>query len=162
MPTILDPGNTGSSYNVNPNDDLGYTYPNKVDLRPGLIIIDDLEDSESVRSEEQRAKRKSWLFADVLNSIDRSKKDWRIIVIGTLLHEDSILANLMEDRDWEHVHLALCNDRFESNWPDFMSNMEVLKLADSFRRQGLIDDFYKPAHQTQQELLLFQQYPQVV
>jgi len=118
----------------------GILYKNS---RPGLIIIDDLEDSESVRSEEQRAKRKSWLFADVLNSIDRSKKDWRIIVIGTLLHEDSILANLMEDQDWEHVHLALCNDRFESNWPDFMSNMEVLKLADSFRRQGLIDDFYR-------------------
>ena len=111
--------------------------------RPGLIIVDDFEDSESVRSDEQRAKRKEWFFADVLNSIDRSKKDWRVIMIGTLLHEDSLLANLMEDDEWRHVHLTLCNDRFESNWPDFMSNEAVLKLADSFRQQGLIDTFYR-------------------
>lgn len=111
--------------------------------RPGLIIVDDLEDSESVRSEEQRLKRKEWFFADVMNSIDRSKKDWRIIVIGTLLHEDSLLANLMSDENWHHVKIALCNEKFESNWPEFMSNQEVEKLANSFRQQGLIDTFYR-------------------
>lgn len=111
--------------------------------RPGLIIVDDLEDSESVRSEEQRIKRKEWFFADVMNSIDRSKKDWRIIVIGTLLHEDSLLANLMADENWYHVKIALCNEKFESNWPEFMTNQEVEKLANSFRQQGLIDTFYR-------------------
>ena len=42
--------------------------------RPDLIILDDLEDSESVRNEEQRAKLKEWVYADVLNSIDRAGK----------------------------------------------------------------------------------------
>jgi phage terminase large subunit-like protein len=110
--------------------------------RPGLIIVDDLEDSESVRSEEQRAKQKEWFFADVLNSVDRAG-DYRVIFIGTLLHEDSLLANLMEDPNWYHVRIALCNEKFESNWPEFMSNEDVLKLADSFRKQGLIDTFYR-------------------
>jgi hypothetical protein len=111
--------------------------------RPGLIILDDLEDSESVRSDEQRAKLKEWFFSDVMNSIDRGRKDWRIIVIGTLLHEDSLLANLMEDDNWHHVKIALCDENFKSNWPEFMSDEEVNKLAESLRAQGLIDTFYR-------------------
>jgi hypothetical protein len=110
--------------------------------RPGLIIVDDLEDSESVRSEEQRAKMKEWFFADVLNSVDRAGK-YRVIFIGTLLHEDSLLANLLEDPNWHHVRIALCDENFKSNWPEFMIDAEVLKLAESFRKQGLIDTFYR-------------------
>lgn len=117
----------------------GILYGN---FRPDLIIVDDLEDSESVRNEEQRAKLKEWFYADVLNSVDRAGK-YRVIVIGTLLHEDSLLANLMEDKDWHHVRIALCNEQLESNWPEFMSTEDVRKLADSFRNQGLIDTFYR-------------------
>jgi hypothetical protein len=64
--------------------------------RPDLIICDDLENSESVMNDELRQKLKEWFFADVCNSVNRSKKDWKIIVIGTILHEDSLLANLIE------------------------------------------------------------------
>lgn len=64
--------------------------------RPDLIVCDDLEDAESVMNEELRKKRKEWFFADVCNAINRAKKDWKIVVIGTILHEDSLLANLVE------------------------------------------------------------------
>ncbi len=64
--------------------------------RPDLIICDDLEDPESVNNDETRKKLKEWFFADVCNSIDRSRKDWKIVFIGTILHEDSLLANLVE------------------------------------------------------------------
>jgi phage terminase large subunit-like protein len=111
--------------------------------RPDLIIVDDLEDAESVRSDEQRAKTKAWFFEDVLNSIDRGRKDWKIIVIGTLLHEDSLLANLMDDPGWLHAHLSICDDNFHSNWPDFMSDEDIKNLVDSYRRMGLLDSFYR-------------------
>jgi len=113
------------------------------DSRPDLIIVDDLEDSESVKSDEQRAKTKAWFFEDVLNSIDRGRKDWKIIVIGTLLHEDSLLANLMGDPDWRCVHLSLCDDNFKSNWPDFMTDEQIATLVEAYRRQGLLDSFYR-------------------
>ncbi len=113
------------------------------DSRPDLIIIDDLEDAESVKSEEQRIKTKAWFFEDVWNSVDRGRKDWKIIVIGTLLHEDSLLANLLEDPGWHHAHLSLCDEQFHSNWPDFMSDQEVSALVDSYRRMGLLDSFYR-------------------
>jgi phage terminase large subunit-like protein len=113
------------------------------DSRPDLIIVDDLEDAESVRSDEQRNKTKTWFFEDVMNSIDRGRKDWKIIVIGTLLHEDSLLANLMDDPGWLHAHLSICDDNFHSNWPDFMSDEDIAKLVDSYRRMGLLDSFYR-------------------
>jgi phage terminase large subunit-like protein len=113
------------------------------DSRPDLIIVDDLEDAESVRSDEQRAKTKAWFFEDVLNSINRSRKDWKIIVIGTLLHEDSLLANLLEDPGWYHAHLSICDENFKSNWPDFMSDADIKKLMDSYRRMNLLDSFYR-------------------
>jgi phage terminase large subunit-like protein len=113
------------------------------DNRPDLIIVDDLEDGEAVKSEEQRAKTKAWFFEDVLNSINRSRKDWKIIVIGTLLHEDSLLANLLEDPGWYHAHLSICDDNFKSNWPDFMNDQQILELVDSYRRIGLLDSFYR-------------------
>ncbi len=63
--------------------------------RPDLIICDDLENSESVMNDELRAKLKEWFFADLCNSVNRGRDDWKIVVIGTILHEDSLLANLV-------------------------------------------------------------------
>lgn len=76
--------------------------------RPDLIICDDLEDPEAVENDELRAKLKRWFFADVLNAVNRAQNNWKIIVIGTILHEDSLLANLLEgkmDED-EVLHCA--------------------------------------------------------
>jgi phage terminase large subunit-like protein len=118
----------------------GFLYGN---YRPDLIIGDDLEDSESVKSEDQRQKIKEWFFADVMNSVNRASKEWKIVVIGTLLHEDSLLANLVEDPNWHAVHLSLCNDELKSNWPDFMDDNAIRKLYDSYKVQGLLDTFYR-------------------
>ena len=112
--------------------------------RPDCIIIDDLEDAEKVRSEEQRQKLKEWFFADVTNSVNRSRDDWRIIMIGTVLHEDALLQNLLESESgWTKIKLSICNEIYESNWPDFLSDKKVKALADDYREQGLLDVFYR-------------------
>jgi len=109
--------------------------------RPDLIIVDDLEDPEAVASEEQRKKLKQWFFADVLNSVDRKDNTWKIIFIGTLLHENSLLADLLADPTWNNVEIDLCDDALHSNWPDFMTDVEIKELYDSYRVQGLLDVF---------------------
>jgi hypothetical protein len=106
-------------------------------------LVDDLEDPEGVRSEERRATLKEWFFADVLGSFSKYKDDWKIVVMGTLLHEDSLLANLLEDPNWYHIILQLCDDNYKSNWPDQMSDNKVLELVESYRAQGLLDVFYR-------------------
>ena len=111
--------------------------------RPDLIIADDLEDPEAIKNEELRAKLKEWWFSDVCNSINRSRKDWKIIIVGTILHEDSLLVNLLEDPDWYSVNLSICDDDLHSNWPDFISDDEVEELHASHKRRGQLDLFYR-------------------
>jgi len=113
------------------------------DSRPDLIFGDDIEDSESVKSEEQRTKLKEWFFADVMNSVDRSKKDWKIVVVGTLLHEDSLLANLLEDPNWHPVLLELFDDNYHSNWPEFMDDEAVRKLVETYRKQKMLGTLFR-------------------
>ena len=112
-------------------------------FRPDLIICDDLETSEGVRSEEQREKLWDWFLEDVCNSVDRGSKDWKIVVVGTVLHEDSLLVRLLEDPEWASISLSICDDNLVSNWPDFMSDDEVRELHASFKSKGKLDSFYR-------------------
>jgi len=109
--------------------------------RPDLIIIDDLEDAEAVMSEDRRAKLKQWFFADLMNSVDRSRDDWKIVIIGTILHEDALLSNLLRDETWYTIRLSLCDDDLHSNWPEFMTDEKVAELFESYRAQGQADTF---------------------
>ncbi len=56
--------------------------------RPDLIICDDVEDLSSVKTKEGRDKTYSWLTSEVIPTGDKNTK---IIIIGNLLHEDSLL-----------------------------------------------------------------------
>jgi predicted phage terminase large subunit-like protein len=111
--------------------------------RPDLIIIDDLEDPEQVQSEEQRRKLKQWFYADLMGCVDRGRKDWKIIYLGTILSENALLEEILEDPDWDSVRLEICDDDFNTKAPNVMSSEEVRALADSYRRKGLIDVFMR-------------------
>jgi hypothetical protein len=111
--------------------------------RPDLILLDDVEDPESVRNEELRKKLKAWFFEDVVNSIDRPAKNYKILMIGTILHEDGLLANLLDDPDWYSLRLELCDNDYKSNWPEFMSDKEIFSLVESYRAKGMLDSFYR-------------------
>lgn len=73
----------------------GITYRQ---YRPTKIVIDDGEDSEAVESPEQREKLAEW-FNEVLENLGNGYTN--IIVIGTLLHPDSLLANIVKRPDFE-------------------------------------------------------------
>ena len=112
------------------------------DSRPDLIIIDDLEDKESVLSEEQRFKRKDYFFTDLLGSIDLSNPNTRILYIGTVMHEDSLLKNLLDDPGWTSMRYEICDDDLVSNWPERHSDEDIKFIHDSYERQGLLDQFF--------------------
>jgi hypothetical protein len=52
-------------------------------------------------------------------------------------------VNLLEDPDWASVRLEICDDDLKSKWPDFMTDEEVRKLYESFKRRGQLDVFYR-------------------
>lgn len=66
--------------------------------RPDLIICDDVEDVQSAKTREGREKTYNWLKGEVVPIGDRST---RLIVVGNLLHEDSLLMRLKSDIDSE-------------------------------------------------------------
>ena len=111
--------------------------------RPDLIICDDLETAEGVRSEDQRAKLLEWFMSDVMGSVDMGSKNWKIVVVGTVLHEDSLLMNLLKHDDFKKVIIELCDDDLNSNWPDFMDNEQIRKLYERYEKAGKLDTFYR-------------------
>lgn len=62
--------------------------------RPDLIILDDVEDINSVKTRENREKIHSWFRGEILPLGDKGTK---FIVVGNLLHEDSLLMRLKND-----------------------------------------------------------------
>lgn len=62
--------------------------------RPDLIICDDLENDENIQSPDQRKKLASWYF----KALSKAASDTAdIIFIGTIIHYDSLLSNLLKN-----------------------------------------------------------------
>lgn len=59
--------------------------------RPDLILADDVEDSTSVKTKEGRDKTYDWLTSEVIPCGDVNT---RIVIVGNLLHEDSLLMRM--------------------------------------------------------------------
>lgn len=64
--------------------------------RPDLIVCDDLENEELVSSALRREKLKKWFFGSVLPVGSSGAK---IRVVGTIMHFDSLLNNLVIPKD---------------------------------------------------------------
>lgn len=62
--------------------------------RPDLILCDDIENDEGVRTAEQRRKTADWFWKAVCKAGD-SYTD--LVTIGTILHYDSLLAKLLDN-----------------------------------------------------------------
>jgi predicted phage terminase large subunit-like protein len=82
--------------------------------RPDLVICDDLENDENVKSPEQRDKLEKWLRRTVL-SLGEAGDTMDVFVIGTVLHHDSVLSRLLAAPLWRHKKF-----RAILNWPDRM------------------------------------------
>ena len=63
--------------------------------RPSLIICDDLENQEHCESAEQRIKLRDWFEKTLLKAGDARTN---VVVVGTVLHYDSLLANLTHEK----------------------------------------------------------------
>ena len=69
--------------------------------RPDLIICDDIENNEGVLSADRRKKLKRWFFGALIPALAQTREDKesdnimpQVIIIGTVLHHDSLLSNV--------------------------------------------------------------------
>jgi len=95
--------------------------------RPDLVICDDLENDENVKSPEQRDKLESWLKKTVL-SLGAADDTMDVILVGTVLHYDSVLSRLLGNRLWRSRTF-----RAVIEWPhrlDLWDRWEEILLAE--------------------------------
>ena len=105
----------------------GLKWNNK---RPDLIVGDDLENDEIVLNKERRDKFKRWFYGAVVPSL---AVNGCIRIVGTILHEDSLLNNLMpKEYDKKTVVQPLVT---------YSSNPNQLWLSRKYRAHT--DDFTK-------------------
>lgn len=62
-------------------------------FRPQIIICDDLEEDEQVRSADRREKLEDWFWSALINSLE---PDQQLLIVGTLLHPQSFLKKLVD------------------------------------------------------------------
>jgi predicted phage terminase large subunit-like protein len=115
--------------------------------RPDLAIGDDLENDENVRSPEQRDKLESWLKKTVL-SLGAADDSMDVIVIGTILHYDSVLSRLLRNPLWKR-------QKFKAiiRWPDDMELWDTWEeLLLNGKDEGVAANLFYLSHRAEMEM----------
>ncbi len=110
--------------------------------RPDLVICDDLESDESVESPDQRKKLERWFFKALMKI---GQPDTVYIVVGTILHYDSLLANLLRKPGWKGRKfksiLSWSKAKLWEHWEALFTDVSVTKeeaeeQADAFYKEN--------------------------
>lgn len=142
-------------------DPRGYTYKH---IRPTLIIADDLESKNgqyAISNKRNRRRLKEWFYADLMPALHPSRG--QMIIIGTILHEDSILNNIMMEKEEERIRLESGQDGEyyethksewhtisipimldgKSMWQSRFPIKKIKAIKSRLSRIGLINEFYQ-------------------
>lgn len=113
-----------------------------LESRPDLIIADDLENDELVESLERREKLERWWNGAVVPSL---ADNGRIVVIGTILHYDSLLAKMLRPDNYQEyvkrTYRVLQNG--EALWPEHLNKDAIEKLKQDYIAKGLGFQFFR-------------------
>jgi predicted phage terminase large subunit-like protein len=97
--------------------------------RPDVIIADDIEDSNSVKTRENRDKTFDWFTGEL---IPLGETNVKIIVLGNYLHPDSVLSRLeqmIEEGEMKGVSLRvpLVDEKNVIAWPGKFRSLEEVE-----------------------------------
>lgn len=123
--------------------------------RPDYVIADDMEDEELVANEIRRDKFKKWFLGAVLPI---TKEGGRIRVVGTIMHLDSLLENLMPPpkdidtyqdglrtyskakRAWKSIKYKAHNEDFSLVlWPQQFNKQKLIETRQQYAEIGQLD-----------------------
>lgn len=98
-------------------------------IRPDLIIIDDPEDLNSVKTKESRDRLFNWYNAEI---VPLGNIDTKIVMLGNMLHEDSLVTRLKTriDKnmlDGRVLFVPLIDSNNKITWPGRFQNMEAIE-----------------------------------
>lgn len=109
--------------------------------RPDLILVDDLENDENVRTPEQRDKLRDWFAKSLSNLFGPS--GGQLIVIGTILHRESLLAWLLSEHGptmyAKRLYRALDGDAVL--WPDVWTREKLAAKLDEIKSRAFASEY---------------------
>jgi len=110
--------------------------------RPDLIVVDDLENDELVENKERRDKLERWFNGALVPSMD---KDGRLIMIGTILHYDSLLCKILDNKKYtefyKRTYKAISNGK--ALWEEHLNLQELEKIKQDYISKGQGYLFYQ-------------------
>ena len=116
----------------------GINFMNK---RPDWIIFDDIESEESAGTKDNRDKLKAWFFGNVIPAGIPGITEYTFI--GTPLHADSLLMNLVESEGWEAIQLPIAenfpvqkDEKIISCWPDRFTEEFIKESYQDYKDLG--------------------------
>lgn len=117
---------------------------NRFGDRPDTIVLDDVEDEESVSTDVQREKVIKWHTASVENALDRDEPNAAIYAIGTLLHPKALLPTLTNDINYTSIIFGAIDPEGELLWDDpaGMSAAALEKKRQAMAAKGQLYNFY--------------------
>lgn len=132
--------------------------------RPDLVILDDIENDEAVRSPDQRDKLDKWVDKAVLN-LGAADGSMDVVYVGTVLHYDSVLIRKSRNVLWRFVRLKSVirwPDRMDlwQRWEEIIRSADGTDEADKARALAEADAFYQ-AHQVAMETGAEVSWPEV-
>ena len=111
--------------------------------RPTLMIFDDIENDENIKSAEQRQKLYHWFTKAAIPALARGG---RAVIIGTILHFDSLVNKVMKQQDvfksWQtRVFYAITTEEDGTEralWPEHRSLEKLRAMRDDPSDQDFI------------------------
>ena len=104
--------------------------------RPELAIVDDLEDNDNTATPLMQKKLKVWFFGAFMKAMSKKRK--KVIYLGNMLSNQSILHSIVEKSDyWHSIRYGCLLSNGEPLWPELWPLDEIQKDYLEYQRQGL-------------------------
>lgn len=115
------------------------------DVRPDLIIADDVESENNTKTETARDNNWDWWKAQVVPAADMIAG--QCVYIGTMVHNDCILSKLMDQPNYrKHIYQVWTDEsQTQTIWPEKFPPKLVRQIETDYRsdeKRG-IDQFYR-------------------
>jgi len=98
--------------------------------RPDLVVADDVENIEDIRTKEQRDKTYEWFYSDVIPAMDVTIG--KMVLIGNMLHSDSLMSRVKTKIQEQHngvlKEYPLLDENSLSIWEDFYTPDKIAEL----------------------------------
>lgn len=122
--------------------------------RPDYVIIDDLEDEESVKDPEQRDKMMRWLYGTLLPALSEDHPAALVRLLGNRLDDDAVIVRVAKDPAWQHIRVPIMEQhaegderydlppgRWRATWPGMFPLEKIAEKRSEYERLGMLQTF---------------------